>query len=305
MRKGKDLEKIITAIEKSLPSQGKVIPNYRVKDKETGRSRQIDIAIINKDAYREIFCMIEVKDLSRRVGSPDIEKLKGIKESVNAHKAIIVSRSGFSKPAIKKAKIHSIETLTFEELDKENWFDWIGFDKMEFLNWEILYYRNGTIILTPPVKIETIDFDIKLSQFRKKVFINPINSKKLSLSDLMKACLTQNPQLSAYIPLDGSIVTRKIPIRLTDELSLITKQGNFPIQTIIAEIDLKVTKHKLPIKAHTYRNVGKDETIAQVFTAILPTSSGKKKMTVSVPGKGKIGGRTITVNVHDIEEDNS
>ena len=103
------------------------------------------------------------------------------------------------------------------------------------------------------------------------------------------------------MPLYGTIVTRKIPIQITDELSVITKQGNFPIKSIIAEIDLKVTKHRLPIKAHTYRNVGKDETIAQVFTTILPTSLGKKKMTVTIPGKGKIGGRTISVNVHDIE----
>lgn len=308
MRKGKDLENIITAIEKSLPSQGKVIPNYRVKDKETGRSRQIDIAIINKDAYREIFCMIEVKDLSRRVVSPDIEKLKGIKESVNAHKAIIVSRSGFSKPAIIKAKIHSIETLTFEDIDKVNWFEWIKFDSIDFS--ELIFYdiTYVNIHLDMPQEIaKSIKLITNQSELKRndKIFIIPEKNTKLSIPQIILKCLNQNPQLRKKMPLDGSIIPVILPIKINDKLNAMTTHGNFPVKSVTVQVDLQLKISKSPIKAHVYRDLGENKTIAQVVTATLPVSTGKKKMTVTVPGEGKIGGKTISVNIQDIDDDNS
>ena len=181
MRKGKELEKIITAIEKSLPSNGKIIPNYRVKDKDTkGQLRQIDIAVMIKDAYRDIFCMIEIKDWKkRRVGGPEIDKIRGIKDSVNADKAIIVSKSGFTKPALEKANKHSIGTMIFEDVTRVNWFEWIQFDSVDFFELKFFDIKYVNIILDIPQEIvKSIKLITNRSELKRndKILIIPKNN---------------------------------------------------------------------------------------------------------------------------------
>jgi hypothetical protein len=305
MRKGKEFEKIITAIESSLPSNGKIFPDYRVEDKDTGQLRQIDIAIINKDAYREIFCIIEVRDTTRRVGSPYIDQIIKKKDSVNAHKAIIVSKSGFSKPAIKKAKKYSIGTLTFNDLDEVNWFEWIRFDSINFS--ELIFYdiKYVNIHLDMPQEIaKSIKLITDQSELKKddKIFIIPEESTKLSISHILLKCINQNPHIRNVMPLDGSIIPVVFPIKIYDKLNAMTTHGNFPVKSITVKVDLQLKISKSPIKAHVYRDLGENKTIAQVITATLPVSTGKKKMTVTVPGEGKIGGKPISVNIHDIVE---
>lgn len=299
-------EKIITVIEQSLGSQGEIIQNYKVRDKETGQMRDIDIAILIKDSYRNIFYMIEVRNRKKPIGSPYVEQIIKKKDSVHADKAFIVSTSGFYKPALEKAKINSIGTLTFEDVDKVNWFEWLGCKHMDSYTWEILFYRNLDVNLNiPNEEINSIKFDYKLSQFRKKIFITTKNKKKLSLSQLVKAFLVQNPQLGNMMPKDNSIVTRKFQIHTTDEIQLITKKRNIPINFIIAEVDLQLNIGKSPLNAHVYRDLEKNKTIAQVITTTFSTSSGKKKIALTVPGEGEIGGKTISVNIFNIDDEDS
>jgi hypothetical protein len=303
MKKGEKFERIITAIERSLSSTGKIIRNYKVKDKDTGRSRQIDIAVIIKDTYRNIFCMIEVKDHKRQIDSPEIDKIIGIRNSVNANKAIMVSKSGFTKPALEKAKKNSIGTLTFEDIEKINWFEWIGFDFIRSFKWTIHSYKSVDIVLNvPQEKIESIPFN--QPKFDDKIFFN-IEKKRLSLSQIIRICLAQNHQLSDIMPEDNSIIPISLNIEISNDLFLNTKQGNYPVKSINVVIDLQLTRHKSPINVHIYRDIEKDEIIAQVITASVPLMKGKRKIALAVPGNGNIGGKKISINLLKLDDDKS
>lgn len=300
------LERIITAIEKSLGSQGEIVPNYWAKDKDSGRKRQIDIAVFIKDSYRDFFCMIEVRDWKNPIGSSYVDQIIKKKDSVNADKAIIVSASGFYKPAIDKAKKYSIGTLIFEELDKVNWFEWLGCDHVTFFNHIFTNINKIDIIFNiPQEEFEQIGFNGLEFQRNDKIFIIPENNIMLSLPQVIKNCINQNPKIGETLPLDGGKVTKDLRMQITDNLYLITEQGNLPVKIITVNVDLHLEIHKSPIEPHIYRDAEKNTTIAQVITASLPESLGKGKMTITVPGDGEIGGKTISVNILKIDDKDS
>lgn len=64
---------------------------------------------------------VEVRDWSRPVGSGWVEEMSGKHQALRTDKLVLVSKSGFTKPAIEKAKARGIETLTIEEACDTDW----------------------------------------------------------------------------------------------------------------------------------------------------------------------------------------
>lgn len=77
-----------------------------------GHRRQFDVAIKGIFAGQEILGVIECKDLSRKVGTPEIDAFVTKAADVNANFKIVVSRKGFSKQAVEKARHYGVQTLS-------------------------------------------------------------------------------------------------------------------------------------------------------------------------------------------------
>ena len=90
-------------------------------DKETGEEREVDILLKSKFGDYSVLLSIEVIDRSRRAGSGWVEEMSGKHKALPTDKLVLVSRSGFTKPALKKAKARGIETLTIEDACATDW----------------------------------------------------------------------------------------------------------------------------------------------------------------------------------------
>ncbi len=139
---GVEFEKIVADI------QARIDPNAIVKHDEVivdrlGHRRQFDVVIRGTFAGQEILGVIECKDLNKKVGNPVIEGFVTKSQDINANFKIVVSRKGFSKPAIEKSKHYGIQTLSLLPQDEINH----GFKVGNFWYADVYYWEQMSLKL--------------------------------------------------------------------------------------------------------------------------------------------------------------
>jgi hypothetical protein len=120
-----ELELLVEKIEKTLSPEGAIIksPDFLV-DKVTGSKREVDISVRFAIGSSDILIVIECRNRRNAQDVRWIEEIKTKHTDLGASKIIAVSKKGFSKDAIKKAKAHGIELRTFDEITEsiiKNW----------------------------------------------------------------------------------------------------------------------------------------------------------------------------------------
>ena len=111
----------MTAIHVCIAKEVSVEESALLPDRETGEKREVDIVLRSRLVDYPIILSVEVRDRSRPAGSGWIEEMAGKHQALQTNKLVLVSRSGFTKPAIVKAKAREIETLTIEEAYETDW----------------------------------------------------------------------------------------------------------------------------------------------------------------------------------------
>ncbi|SRR6266508_842132 len=127
-----------------------------IYDEAAEEKRDVDVTVTYKDenGLLSAFKGIEVKKLGRRLNVTHVEqqiaKFKDM-PSIN-HKAII-SASGFTKPAVKKATAHGVELFSF--------VDWtntmVGFEHIKFVPWMTAQQSIYTFASAPRVVFNPAD----------------------------------------------------------------------------------------------------------------------------------------------------
>ena len=114
-------QRIVTLIHGTLAGQAKVVESAMLRDKVTTEEREVDILITTQAANYNVVIGIEVVSWSRPAGTPWVEKMLAKHNNLEVNKLILISESGFTRPAIKKAKFYGIETLTLENACAIDW----------------------------------------------------------------------------------------------------------------------------------------------------------------------------------------
>jgi len=83
--------------------------------------RQIDVLIRAQVSSLSILTIIECKDENKNLDVQYVDALHSKMQDVNAHKAVLVARKGFSKTAIQKAKRVGITLCTAMEAKSALW----------------------------------------------------------------------------------------------------------------------------------------------------------------------------------------
>ncbi|QQX76452.1 MULTISPECIES: restriction endonuclease [Aequorivita] len=110
----------------SNPDSVEIILGKMVLDIAAQRKRDIDISVkyINEDGEEVSFVGLQVKDHTRKLGSPEVEQLCiHFKDSPSIKKGGIISASGFTKPAISKAAYHGIDLYHLRVWEKNQGID--------------------------------------------------------------------------------------------------------------------------------------------------------------------------------------
>ncbi len=102
----------------TTPDNVSIVLGDMVYDQASEKDRDIDITISYKNDLNEevSFIGLEVKDEKRPLGSPEVEQLCiKFKDMHSVIRGGIVSASGYSEPAIRKAKYHGIDLYEFKD----------------------------------------------------------------------------------------------------------------------------------------------------------------------------------------------
>lgn len=119
---GKEFEKIVAEIHRNFDSNSKITEN------ETINGRQIDVAIRTTAGSYPILIIVECKDYKRKVEIGKVDELIGKVSDVRAAKGILVSNSGFSSCAVKRAKLDGrIQLSSVIDINNEKLRARIGF----------------------------------------------------------------------------------------------------------------------------------------------------------------------------------
>lgn len=139
---GIDFEKVVAEVQQQVDPNATITHNRRLVDR-LGHSRQFDVVIEGTFAGQQLLGVIECKDLKKRVGSPEIDAFVTKASDVNANFKIIVSKRGFTAPAIGKAKHYGIQTLSLLPNDEVN----LGFKVGNYWYADIYYWESVSLTL--------------------------------------------------------------------------------------------------------------------------------------------------------------
>lgn len=103
-----------------LPRGAIVTESKLLKDLLTGTEREVDICIEHELAGYQIIICIECIDRKRTATVEWVEQMKSKHERLPTNALVLVSRSGFSKEAVKVAEKNKITILGLEELNNQS-----------------------------------------------------------------------------------------------------------------------------------------------------------------------------------------
>lgn len=115
---GEEFENIVASVFRQFADTATVTENDRILGR-SGELRQIDVSLRTSVVGSELLVIVECKDYSRPVSQGRIDELIGKMEDVGAAKAVLVSDSGFTTGAVKRAEANGRIQLV-SVLDTEN-----------------------------------------------------------------------------------------------------------------------------------------------------------------------------------------
>lgn len=150
-KKGTLFELFVSRIEaaKKKDETIKILVDQSIRNLE-GSLRQFDVLVKSSINNFEITVAVECKEYSKPVGLEKIDAFKSNCDRIpEINKMVFVSKSGFTKQAIKAAKFYGIELINISELDSDKIFDAIApvkfyLQKRYILLKRAVLYFNGT-----------------------------------------------------------------------------------------------------------------------------------------------------------------
>lgn len=162
-KRSTNFQDLIELLERQLaPAGAKITASKLLKDARSGEDREVDIIIETMSGIHPVTIGIEVTEHGRPTSAPWIEGIAKKHEDLAIDKSIAVSRSGFYRPAIKKAAAYKIDTLTLQEASELDWkatIDQIPFIKI--VSFLMPYLTDATVVFTEESSIahyKEIDF---------------------------------------------------------------------------------------------------------------------------------------------------
>jgi hypothetical protein len=254
-REGRSLEKLVERLEKALSSSEnvKIESPKKLIDIVTGRKREHDVVITIDQGHHHVLISMECRERTRKVGSPQIEAFSKKCDHTGIDQGVIVSTSGFTKPALKKAKMEGIRCLSLGEA--------LGF------NWMIatsLFSRQAHLIHTDWIILcdETpTDFDMKKFRIEdadgNEISDTTLNSNVVKRFDQSQYLFDDRNEIIGTMEFDGS------------GLSLVSEEGDhrYTIKKLIAHARFKFIIAQEPFTLLRYTDEDVDKHLADAALA--------------------------------------
>jgi hypothetical protein len=221
-KRSNDFQKLVTLINGCLKTSGKVEESALLIDRLTGDEREVDVFISSSIGDYAVNVSVEVIDRGRKADLSWIDAMHGKHAHLPTDKLVLVSRSGFTRPAIKKAADLGIEVISFEEAFSTDWdlavrMSATGFFSVTNFNYKctaVCAHPDGPKVYSPvkrstrvylPYRETPTDFDKMMEYFLEVPEIKEPLYKTLDDTNKRSFTFTYNPQPGFYVfDSDGS-----------------------------------------------------------------------------------------------------
>jgi hypothetical protein len=251
----REFEKLVARIEQTVASNDTIVRSPdRVPNLFTGRSREVDASIRTRVGSTEVLITIECR---KRRASQDvtwIEQLNSKKQAIGAARTVAVSESAFSADARRMASLYGIDLRVLSEITEADIKDWAFPLPLSCVHLykhaqplsppEVEYDPNGDPV-DPGSGVSLSENPKAASGLDELIFTNSTGAKQ-SFNHIW---LLAQDKFDFYsdVPTDGSVVTKKIVLNITDELMIRTTRGPRPVKRITAEVNLSWRQELIPL----------------------------------------------------------
>lgn len=156
--KWKRFEDIAAQIQHDLSPSASVTKNDRIMGRNSGVTREIDIAIRKTVGQYKLLIVIDCKDYKRPVDVKDVEEFMGLAEDVAANKAAMIGATGFTKAAKTRAKKAGIDLHRIIDTEPHEWQAYVTMPAL--VDYRELTTFNMTLSSTSP------SFSVEYQDFR-------------------------------------------------------------------------------------------------------------------------------------------
>ena len=275
---GKEFEALVAWIKACLRGKATVTPNDKIVDVNSGKKRQIDVSIRVRDGADETLTIVEVRDHGRPVSTPYVESVITKRDSVGADVAMIVSRSGFYRPARRTAEANRVRLFTFSEALSDDWA-WIRTQGFLVVQRVLDAMQLEFFVGTPPEAHEWTASDLEELRQGKPLVLRDASGRGVaSVGELRDAVWSQvGTILCEGVPADGVAREKRLGLEefripsmwvlsRSGELLKVTGLGiRVAVRRIAAETTLRTAD---------YQKVGVDSPLAQLASGSMDVGNG-------------------------------
>lgn len=122
-KRSNEFQQLIYSIQHRVADGATVTESKFLIDRQTGDEVEVDIAIQSIVNGFPITISIEVRDRGRPATIEWVRESIGKHATLPTNKLVLVSKSGFTKSALKKATENEIEALSLEQAEDYQWSD--------------------------------------------------------------------------------------------------------------------------------------------------------------------------------------
>jgi hypothetical protein len=115
-----EFQKLVFLVKNHVGGGATVTESKLLPDRITGANREVDVVIESAVGGHHILVSIEWRDHGRRANVGWVEEMRGKHEHLRTNRLVLISKSGFTREALKKAHTYGFEALALEAVNEES-----------------------------------------------------------------------------------------------------------------------------------------------------------------------------------------
>lgn len=282
-KKGRMLEKLVASLERIIANNPEIeikSPDY-IPDKDTGEMREVDVSIRSKVGSSDVLVIIECRDRKSKQDVQWIEQIATKRKSVSASIAMAVSASGFSAPALIKAKSEGIEIRKVEEItidEIRSWFKPMGITVSNY-TYSLINVEFGFIGYEESMRPE-LDEVLKEFTPQKEIFFLPHLNKFCNFDTIWNFVIGERGRSEVY----KDVISGGDKKRLTIQMNFTNKESryyliNLPINYLLLVVDIWMKDILVqPSRIYTYSSP--DKSVMHTLDFTFQVSGEEKTMSI-------------------------
>jgi hypothetical protein len=286
-KKGKLLEQLVKLLESALADRDCAITiRHRLPDRATGLRREVDIYIEERLRGELRKTIIECRHHRALVNLTYVEQVVTKRADLGSLHTCIVSRSGFTKGALAKAKHHGIVLSTLAEVQNPLWPKWLaggvaGYEWQRYARWLSLHPLSTH---AEPITI-TLTKELREANDDSLVFLNEAGNPRESASSLIRSAILQMER-ECWDKGDVSSKTNvTLNIRFQKNLFIRFEERMVEIVGLQVQLEIGFEPVSLPMTFNQYRDASTLQTKAEAVHTSL--ADGTLVTLISEPMAGK------------------